>query len=131
MSTLVEDIQKKRRIFTLLFVTFTAIYGLISWQGETRLTDQQFQYVILGWRISLAALSLWFGYAIGINKQTTWFVSLLAILPIVSWIGVLYLLFKSGSLLLQAKKEIQRGGKAQVAAKGQKSKEGKSRKTKR
>ncbi|ABO49969.1 hypothetical protein Dred_1439 [Desulforamulus reducens MI-1] len=104
MATLAEEIRKKRLIFTLLFVTFTAIYGIFSWQGEIRLTEQQLQYVVLGWRLSLAVLSLWFGYAVGIRKQTTWFVSMLAILPIVSWLGVLYLLFKSGSMLVEAKK---------------------------
>lgn len=128
MSTFVDELQKKRRIFTLLFITFTAIYGLVFWQGETKLTEQQLQYVVLGWRLSLAALSLWFGYAIGINKQTVWFVSLLAILPVISWIGVLYLLFKSGSMLFEAKKA-QRGAKDQVTskAKGGK-KQGKKRK---
>ncbi|MEG6520588.1 hypothetical protein [Desulfotomaculum sp. 1211_IL3151] len=128
MSTFVDDLQKKRRVFTVLFVAFTAIYGLVFWQGETKLTEHQLQYVVLGWRLSLAALSLWFGYAIGLKQHTVWFVSLLAILPVVSWIGVLYLLFKSGSMLFEAKKA-QKGSKAQVTEreKGGK-KQGKKRK---
>ena len=104
MSTLAEDIRKKRRLFTLLFVVSTVIYGLVSYYGESKLSEQQLQYVVLGWRMSIAVISLWFGYAVGIKKQTTWFVSMLAILPVVSWFGVLYLLFKSGSMLVEAKK---------------------------
>lgn len=104
MNQLVQDIRSKRLKFTLLFIALTAIYGLISYLGEGKITEQVQQYIVLGWRISLALLSLWFGYAVGISKQTTWFMSLLAILPIVSWVGVLYLLFKSGSMLVEAKK---------------------------
>ena len=104
MDITAGELRKKRITFTLIFVAFTAVYGLITWMGEGKLTEQAQQYIVLGWRLSIAALSLWFGYAIGIKKQTTWFVSMLAILPIVSWLGVLYLLFKSGTMLVSAKK---------------------------
>lgn len=115
MSTLVDELKKKRRIFVLFFIILAAIYGLVFWQGETKLTEQQLQYFKLGWRLSVAVLSLWFGYAIGLKWHIVWFVSLLAILPVMSWLVIIYLLYRSGSMLIEAK-EAQKGNNARVAA---------------
>lgn len=105
MNELVGIIRRKRIIFTLVTVGLAVLYGLINWLGEGKISETELKYIILAWRLSMATLSMWFGYAVGIKKQTIWFVSMLAILPPpISWLGVLYLLYKSGQMQLEAKR---------------------------
>ncbi|RYD03031.1 hypothetical protein N752_21715 [Desulforamulus aquiferis] len=107
MNQAAQEIKRKRITFTLVFISLTVGFYLINWQlAEANISETIQQYVYLAGRIAVAGLYLWFGYAVGISKQTTWFMSMLAILPVVSWLGLLYLLYKSGQMELNAKKGI-------------------------
>lgn len=105
LEQLALEIRKKRITFTLAFIAITVGFYLVNWQlGEIGATENVQQAVFLLGRLFVVGLYLWFGYAMGINKQTVWFMGMLAILPIASWLGLLYLLYKSGQMQLEAKK---------------------------
>ncbi|AEF93810.1 hypothetical protein Desca_0934 [Desulfotomaculum nigrificans CO-1-SRB] len=107
-----EVIRKKRIIFTVGFIVLTVASYYINEKIIMPHYSQYIKQAYLAQKLAVAALYVWFGYALGIDKQTTWFMGLLAILPIVSWIGLLYLLYKSGQMLLEAKKgtDVQTSG---------------------
>lgn len=105
MNQTAQEIKRKRITFTLIFILLTVGFYLVNWQlAEAGTSETIQQYVYLAGRLSVAVLYLWFGYSVGISKQTSWFMSMLAILPVASWIGLLYLLYKSGQMELAAKK---------------------------
>lgn len=106
MNALAQELRKKRLTFTVVFIVFTLLFGLVQWQWEQgNLSEQQLQWLLLAWRLSIGVLCLWFGYAIGLNKQTTWFMTMLAVLhQVTSWLALLYFLYKSGVMLINAKR---------------------------
>lgn len=106
MNSLASDIRKKRLTFAIIFIILTLLFGLVQWQWEQgKLTETNLQWLLLGWRLLIGALCLWFGYAVGINKQTTWFMTMLSVLhQVTSWIALLFFLYKSGVMLINAKR---------------------------
>lgn len=107
MNSLAQDIRKKRLTFTVIFIILTLLFGLVQWQWELgKLTETNLKWLLLTWRLLIGVLCLWFGYAVGINKQTTWFMTMLSVLhQVTSWIALLFFLYKSGVMLINAKKD--------------------------
>lgn len=102
---LVQRIKTKRIIFAAIFIVLTLAFYLINLRlDQLNVSEPVVQYVILAERLAMAALYFWFGYTVGINKQTTWFMSMLAVFPVLSWLGLMVLLFKSGKMQLEAGK---------------------------
>ena len=133
LNALAQEIRKKRLTFTVIFIVLTLLFGLVQWQWEQgNLSEKELQWLLLAWRLSIGVLCLWFGYAVGINKQTVWFMTMLAVLhQVTSWLALLYFLYKSGVMLIQAKKGLtvseQAKGKESLAE-GRSLKNGKSSK---
>ncbi|MEW6698229.1 MAG: hypothetical protein ACOY35_11960 [Bacillota bacterium] len=131
MNSLVQDLRRKRLTFTGIFIVLTLLFGFVQYQWEQgKLTEEVLQWLLLGWRLSIGVLCLWFGYAVGINKQTTWFMTMLSVLhQVTSWLALLYFLYKSGIMLINAKKQALAGAERNdtTPATG----EGQGKKTKR
>lgn len=108
MNALAQELRKKRLTFTAVFIVLTLLFGVVQWQWEQgNLSEEQLQWLLLAWRLSIGVLCLWFGYAIGLNKQTTWFMTMLAVLhQVTSWLALLYFLYKSGVMYINAKKGV-------------------------
>ncbi|SHE29441.1 hypothetical protein SAMN02745133_00051 [Desulforamulus putei DSM 12395] len=108
MNSLAREIRNKRLTFTVIFIILTLLFGLVQWQWEQgNISEDELKWILLAWRLSIGALCLWFGYAIGLHKQTTWFMTMLAVLhQVTSWMALLYFLYKSGVMLINAKKGI-------------------------
>lgn len=103
MNQTAAEIRKKRIIFTVGFIILTLVSYYVNEKVIMPHYSAYLRQAYLVQKLAIAGLYVWFGYSMGINKQTVWFMGLLAILPIVSWIALLYLLFKSGQMLLEAK----------------------------
>lgn len=131
LNSLVQDLRRKRLTFTGIFIVLTLLFGFVQYQWEQgKLTEEVLQWLLLGWRLSIGVLCLWFGYAVGINKQTTWFMTMLSVLhQVTSWLALLYFLYKSGIMLINAKKQALAGAERNdtTPATG----EGQGKKTKR
>ena len=108
MNETALKIKNKRLIFVIAFIFLTLLYKYVNLQMvDMKMSESIQQYVILAQRVTFVVLYLWFGYSVGINKQTTWFMSMLAVLhPLTPLIGLMVLLFKSGQMQIQAAKGI-------------------------
>ncbi|GAB6157222.1 hypothetical protein JCM39194_04220 [Desulfotomaculum varum] len=106
MNDLARDIRNKRLTFTIIFIVLTLLFGLVQWQWEQgNIAEDQLKWMLLAWRLAIGLLCLWFGYAIGLPSQTTWFMTMLAVLhQVTSWMALLYFLYRSGVMLINAKK---------------------------
>ncbi|SHK83051.1 hypothetical protein SAMN02745123_03286 [Desulforamulus aeronauticus DSM 10349] len=114
MNALAQEIRRKRLTFTAVFIVLTLLFGLVQWQWEQgNLSEKELQWLLLAWRLLIGVLCLWFGYAVGIHKQTVWFMTMLAVLhQVTSWLALLYFLYKSGVMLIKAKKGATASGQA-------------------